>query len=349
VLARRLRLRIDVRKHPVTAVASSIVGGCQFGRAARSLRRIGANRSRRDRPEDSAIVAKTAEFQNRPILGALWMLGTILSFALMQTSGRELSGEHDAAGVMLYRSLVGVVLMTPVALAFGGMQNLITKRPFAHLTRNVVHFIGQYGWFYGVAHLALANVTALNLMMPIFGVILAIACLGERLTWARSAVILSGFVGVLIVVRPGAIPFEAATGVTLVASFCYAASIVMVKAMTATEPTLRIVFYMMAMQCGMALALTGGEIQAPQPAEIPWVIFVGASGLLAHFCMTRAVSVADANVIMPISFLSLPLMAAIGYAFYGERLDPFTIGGGGLIIGATYFNVVWSQRRAAER
>lgn len=293
--------------------------------------------------------AASATPKNRPVLGALWMLGTVLSFALMQTSGRELSDQHDAAAIMLYRSLVGVLLMLPIALAFGGLKNVTTGRPVAHLLRNVVHFIGQYGWFYGVAHLALAKVTALNLMMPIFGVLLAIACLGERLTRARLAVILSGFVGVLIVVRPGAIPLEVATGVALIASFCYAASIVMVKAMTATEPTLRIVFYMMAMQCGMALALTGGQIVTPSRAEIPWVVFVGASGLLAHYCMTRAVSVADANVIMPITFLSLPIMAAIGYVFYDETLDPFTIAGGGLIIGATYFNVVWSQRRSAER
>lgn len=294
------------------------------------------------------IAKDVAKAPNQPVLGALWMLGTVLSFALMQTSGRELSDAHDAAAVMLYRSLVGVLLMAPIALAFGGLKNVVTKRPLAHLMRNVVHFIGQYGWFYGIAHLALASVTALNLMMPIFGVLLAVACLGERLTRARLIVILCGFAGVLIVVRPGVIPLEIATGVVLLASFCYAASIVMVKALTSTEPTLRIVFYMMFMQCGMALALAGGQVAIPTLTEVPWVLFVGMSGLMAHYCMTRAVSIADANVIMPITFLSLPLMATIGYVFYDESIDLYTIGGGGLIIGATYFNVAWSQRRSVK-
>ncbi len=279
------------------------------------------------------------------MLGALWMLATVLSFAAMQVSGRELSSEHDAVGVMLYRSLVGAILMLPIALAFGGKKNLITRRPFGHLARNIVHFMGQYGWFYGVAHLALADVTALNLMMPIFGVVLAILVLRERLTVARAAVIMFGFAGVLIVVRPGVIPFEIATGITLAASFCYALSIIMVKALTSTEPTLRIVFYMMAMQFGLALVLARGAIVIPALPEIPWIFIVGASGLTAHYCMTRAVSVADASVIMPISFLSLPIMAAIGFVFYGEELDAYTLLGGGLIIGATYLNIIWSNRK----
>jgi drug/metabolite transporter (DMT)-like permease len=120
----------------------------------------------------------------------------------------------------------------------------------------------------------------------------------------------------------------------------------MVKALTATEPPLRIVFYMMAMQCGFALVLTGGQIAIPTLTEVPWIVIVGISGLTAHYCMARSVAIADASVVMPISFLSLPAMAVIGFAFYGESVDPYTLGGGGLILGATYLNIVWARRRA---
>ncbi len=274
------------------------------------------------------------------------MLGAVVSFASMQVSGRELSGEYDAIDIMLYRGLVGAVLMLPIALAFGGVKNVTTARPFGHLLRNAVHFLGQFAWFYGIAHLALADVTALSSMMPIFGVVLAVFFLGERLTLSRIIVILCGFAGVLIVVRPGVVPLEIATGVTILGALCYAISILMVKALTATEPPIRIVFYMMAMQCGFALALTSSQIAVPTLAEVPWVIVVGISGLTAHYCMARSVAIADASVVMPISFLSLPTMAATGYAFYGEGPDPYTLGGGGLILGATYLNIVWSRRPA---
>lgn len=282
---------------------------------------------------------------NKPILGSLWMLGAIASFASMQIAGRELSSEHDAIDIMLYRSIIGVALMLPIALAFGGVANILTKRPLGHLARNAVHFLGQYGWFFGVAHLTMADVTALNSMMPIFGVILAVMFFGERPTVARITVILFGFLGVLIVVRPGVVPIELATGITILGAFCYAASVVMVKALTSTEPALRIVFFMMAMQCVFSLVLTGGDVAMPDAIEMPWIIVVGISGLTAHYCMARSVAVADASVVMPISFLSLPLMAAVGLVYYDEGLDPYTLGGGGLILAATYLNIIWSRRR----
>ena len=285
--------------------------------------------------------------ENRPILGAIWMLGAIASFASMQISGRELSSDHDALDIMLYRTIVGVVLMLPIALAFGGVANITTKRPLGHLIRNAVHFVGQYGWFFGVAHLTMADVTALNSVMPIFGVVLAVMFFGERPTPARLTVILCGFVGVLIVVRPGMVPIELATGITILGALCYAVSVVMVKALTSTEPALRIVFYMMAMQFVFALALVGGDATMPDPSEFPWIIVVGISGLTAHYCMARSVAIADASVVMPISFLSLPFMAVVGLIFYDEGLDPFTLGGGGLILAATYLNIIWSRRRGA--
>ena len=142
------------------------------------------------------------------------------------------------------------------------------------------------------------------------------------------------------------VPIEVATGITLMGALCYAASVVMVKALTTTEPPLRIVFYMMAMQCVFALVLTGGDIPVPVVAEIPWIVVVGISGLTAHYCMAKSVVFADASVVMPINFLALPVMAAMGYAFYGENLDPYTLGGGSLVLGATYLNIVWARRRA---
>ena len=273
------------------------------------------------------------------------MLGAVASFAGMQIAGRELSADYDTAETLFYRSLVGLALITPIALAFGGVKNITTKKPLSHLFRNIVHFGGQFGWFYAVAYMAMADVTALTSTTPVFGVLLAVAFLGEKLTWPRALVIVSGFVGALIVVRPGMIPIEIATAAALGGAFCYAASIVMVKALTSTEPPLRIVFIMMAMQSVMAFALAGGVIDWPPMAQWPWVILVGACGLTAHYCMARSVSEADASVVMPINFLQLPSMALAGLLIYSEALDPFTLLGGAFILAATYLNIRWSSRR----
>lgn len=261
----------------------------------------------------------------------------------MQVAGRELSGDHDVITIMLYRSLVGLLLILPIALAFGGTNNILTSRPLSHLLRNSIHFLGQMSWFFGIAHLSLADVSALNAMVPIFGVMLAVAFMGERLSSTRLFIILCGLAGVLVVVRPGFIPLEVATYVSLAGAFFYAVSIVMMKALTRSEPPLRIMVYMMAIQFGIALILARGQIDIPNLIDVPWIVVVGASGLTAHYCLARAVSIADASVIMPISYLQLPAMAIVGLMFYAEQLDLYTLGGGCLIIAATYLNVIWSR------
>ena len=273
------------------------------------------------------------------------MLGAVASFAGMQIAGRELSADYDTATTLVYRSLVGLALITPIALTFGGVKNITTKRPVGHTIRNVIHFGGQFGWFYAVAHLAMADVTALTSTTPVFGVILAVLFLGERLTLPRALVIGGGFLGALVVIRPGVIPIEVATAAALGGAFCYAASIVMVKALTSTEPPLRIVFFMMLLQAVMAYALTGGAVDWPLQQHWPWVILVGICGLTAHYCMARSVAEADASVVMPINFLQLPAMAVAGLALYSEALDPYTLLGGALILAATYLNVTWSTKR----
>ncbi len=274
------------------------------------------------------------------------MLATVASFAFMQVAGRKLQGafEYDAYEVLFFRSAIGVVLILPTALIAGGLTNVTTRRPFAHLTRNVIHFCGQFGWFYGIAHLAMADVTALTSTTPVLGVTLAVAFLGERLTWPRAMVIGCGFLGVIMVLRPGVIPIELAAGVTLFGAFCYAVSITMVKAMTATEPPLRVVFFMMAIQSFIALALMGGQIETPVWAACPWLLLVGVCGLSAHYCMTKSLTMADASVVMPINFLQLPVMAIAGLLIYSEGLDPFTLAGGALILAASYLNILWSRR-----
>ena len=140
----------------------------------------------------------------------------------MQIAGRELSGEHDVNAIMLYRSLVGLITILPIALMFGGVNNIVTGRPVLHLTRNAIHFLGQMSWFYGIAHLAMADVSALNAMVPIFGIVLAIIFMGERLSGPRVIAIAFGFVGVLTVIRPGVVPLEIATYITLFGSLFYA-------------------------------------------------------------------------------------------------------------------------------
>ncbi len=280
------------------------------------------------------------------VKGALWMLVTVASFLGMAISGRELSEDMSTAAVLFWRSLVGLVIMVPIAVAGMGLAGIITRRPFQHLTRNAVHFAGQFGWFYGIAYLPLAQVTALSSSLPVMGAILAVIFLKERVGFWRATMIGVAFVGVLMVLRPGWIPIETASVVVLLGTACYAASSIMVKAMTRTEAPRVVVLYMMLMQTPMALVFALPDWQWPALVDAPFIVMVGATGLLAHFAMAKALSLADASLVLPVNYLQLPIMAVAGYALYAEAPDPWTLAGGALILAANWINI---RREAKAR
>jgi drug/metabolite transporter (DMT)-like permease len=274
--------------------------------------------------------------ESSSVTGGLWMLGAITSFTLLTLSGRELSGDLNAFQIMLYRSIVSLLIVVAI-LALGGrgdsgFAQLRTSIPGFHLGRNVVHYVGQYSWFYALPLLPLVQITAIDFSTPIWTVLLAALILGERLTGRRIVAVVLGFCGVLVILRPGVASFEPAGLIVLGAAFCYATTFVITKRMTATEKPLAILFYMFVVQLliGLAPALPG--LVVPELERWPWVIAVGVSGLAAHYCVARAFMAADASVVIPIDFLRLPAIGLAAWLLYGESGDIWHVGGAGLIL-----------------
>ena len=280
--------------------------------------------------------------QSSPLVGGLWMLGAICSFTSLALAGRELSGELNAFQIMLYRSAISLLVIVGF-LARGGLGDtgfgqLRTSIPAFHLGRNVVHYVGQYSWFYALPLIPLAQITALEFSAPIWTVLLAALVLGERLTVRRALAVLLGFGGILVILRPGVMPVESAALIVLAAAFCYAVVFVVTKHMTATETPLAILFYMFLIQfvIGLGPALPGFIV--PTAEDWPWVIAVGIAGLTAHYCLTRAFMAAETGVVIPVDFLRLPLIGVIGWLLYGEGVEVWLVVGAGLIVTGIWIN-----------
>lgn len=276
------------------------------------------------------------------VRGCLWMLFSIASFVGMTISGRELSTEMSTVEVLFFRSLVGALVMLPLVI---GDSGLATARKGYHFTRNIVHFSGQVGWFYGVAMLPLADLTALSGTVPIFGAVIALIVLKERVGLRRAAVIALGFSGVLVMLRPGFAEVGLPAFAVLFGSAMYAAASIMVKIMTRTDNARIVVFYMQIMQLPMALLPALFFWTTPGWADLPAIVGVGVCGLGAHYFMARALTIADASVVMPMSFLQLPVMAALGYLLYAEIPDAWMLVGGGMVLAGTW----WNMRAEAAR
>jgi len=279
--------------------------------------------------------------------GALWMGGALLSFSLMAVAVRELLRTMGSFEILFLRSLVSFVLVLAAMPRFG-LGALRTRRFGLHVVRNVLHFGGQYAWVYAIAMLPLATVFAIEFTMPVWAALLAMLILGERLNQGRIVMLVLGLAGILIILRPGFGIVQPAALVMLAGSFAYASVMIATKRLSENDSAFAILFYMSAIQLPLAFVPALPGWVAPALTDLPWVVAVGAAGLSAHYCMTRAVRIADAMVVVPIDFLRLPLIAVVGMIFYGEPLEIPIMLGAAVIFAGTYYSIRRESRKPAR-
>jgi drug/metabolite transporter (DMT)-like permease len=272
----------------------------------------------------------------------LWMIGTLLSFSLMAVSVRELGGVLTLSEIIMVRSIGGLICLAPILLMHPRLfRELAIRKPFVHLVRNGTHFGATMGWSFAVMTLPLATVFAIEFMMPVWAGVLAVFFLGERATVSRIGSVVLGFLGVVVIMRPGLEAFQPAALAVLAASFGYAVSNIATKKLVPVQHTIAILFWMNIMQAAMALFGTDPTFPL-RLTSWHWLaaIGVGFSGAAAHYCLTNALRVADAIVVIPLDFLRIPLIAFVGWMFYREQLDLLVFAGAGIIIAG----IVWNLR-----
>jgi drug/metabolite transporter (DMT)-like permease len=281
------------------------------------------------------------------VRAALWMIGSIASFSAMAVAGRELFGRYDTFEIMMYRSAFGVVVVLSLAAATGAWRQINTRNLGLQLLRNMAHFTGQNLWFLAVTLIPLAQVFAMEFTSPLWVVVLSIFLLGERLTATRAIAALMGFIGILIVARPDIGNLNLGIIAAASCAVFFALTNVLTKRLTRTQGITTILFYLTTTQLVFGLLTAGydGDIALPDAASLPFLALVGVCGLLAHYCLTNALSLAPATVVVPIDFVRLPVIAIIGMLLYAEALDIWVFVGAGVIFAGNYLNLWFETRK----
>ena len=286
-----------------------------------------------------------------PFKAIAWMIGALVSFAMMAVSVRELTGEMHAFQMLFIRSTIGVLILLPIITRNGrgmegrGWQQIRRQLLPGHLLRNVIHFTGQVLWIFGIALLPLATVSAIEFTSPLWGGLLAVLFLGERLNRGRLAAFALGFLGILVIVRPGFIDVSEGIVIMLVCAFFFGATGAVTKWLTRRETALAIIFYMVLMQAGFGAVASLFVWQPVSVAQAPWLALMAVTGLSAHFCLTSALAEADATFIMPLEFLRLPLVALVGYLLYTEPFELEILLGALIIFSGNYISLRYETRR----
>ena len=245
---------------------------------------------------------------SQPLKAASWMIGAMVSFSLMAISGRELAPALNTFEIMFFRSLIGLVIVLIIGCFARTLRQIKTDRLGLHMLRNMAHFTGQNLWFLAVAFIPFSQLFALEFSTPIWVALLAPLFLGEALTRLRLLSVGIGFSGVLIVARPDLNDLNPAILAAMACAICFACSLMATKKLTIDQSITCILFWLTLMQLGMgvaAVALTG-SVSMPQGIDYIWVLTVGIGGLTAHFCITKALALAPAIVVIPLDFLRLP-------------------------------------------
>jgi drug/metabolite transporter (DMT)-like permease len=267
------------------------------------------------------------------------MGGWLLLMLVVAVAGRETLRDLNVFQVMEVRSVVGLLMLWPIVHLNGGLSAMKTTRPLAHVARNLVHYAAQLGWFFALTLISLSQLVSIEFTMPIWIAIMAAFFLGERMTvWKITAIVL-GLVGVLVIVRPAVATINPGQMIALFAAFGFGVSIILMKSLTRTESTLRIIFWMIVVQAAAGLLPALYVWQWPTAYVWIWLVVIAFCGTFSHFCMARAMLYADATVVVPMDFLRVPLSATIGWLLYAERIDIYTALGAALILTGNMLNL----------
>ncbi|MDF1608746.1 DMT family transporter [Hoeflea sp. YIM 152468] len=282
----------------------------------------------------------------QPVLAALWMAGSIVSFSAMAVAGRYVSSVHTTFEIMASRSFFGLVIVLALGLASRRLGEIRSERLKQHFFRNLFHFSGQNLWFFALASIPLAQVFALEFTTPIWVIVLSFAFLGERLTGARMLAAGLGFAGILIVARPDFSTLEPGLMTAAASAIFFAATIIMTKALTRQESIVSILFWLTGLQLcfGVIAVSLQATVAWPTAQTLPWLLIISVCGLMAHYCLTTALSLAPASFVMPIDFTRLPLIVLVGMWLFAEPADTLILLGGSVIIVANWINLRGENR-----
>jgi drug/metabolite transporter (DMT)-like permease len=242
----------------------------------------------------------------------------------------------DSLQMVFFRGLFGTLFLLPIVWRAGGWEVLRTKRMNFHLARGLTGSLSLMTIFYALTHMPLADVTGISFSRSLWVIVLAVLFLSEKIRWRRSLATLVGFLGVLVMVRPGPEANPAAFAAVLNALFV-AMSVVLIKRMTVTEKPLTILFWGTLIPTFVTLPPALVVWKNPTMFDLTLMAIIGAGLSVGHSCLIHGLRVGEATAVMPFDYTRLILSGIAGYIFFFEVPDPYTIVGAIMIVGSTFY------------
>ena len=271
-----------------------------------------------------------------PVAGVLWMLVSAFCFAMMTIFIRPASEFMHPLQVLFFRNCIGLAVLLPWLVKTGPMA-LKTTKLHLHGARAALIYVSMATWFYVVPKVVLVDAVSISFTAPFFATAMAAFFLGEIVRWRRWTAIAAGFVGALLILKPGFAEVNPLLLLVFLNSLTWSGAVILIKVLSRTDSAPAIVAYMFLILTPVSFPAAYANWQDPPWEAVPFVLAVGLAGAGGHYCATRAVALASTSLVMPIEYLRLPLLGLIGFFFYSEVPDALTLAGAAVIVAASLY------------
>ena len=276
--------------------------------------------------------------------GILWMLLTMLAFATMDTFAKYLTQSFSVPQVVWARYVFTAILVVPMVGRRFPVA-LITRQPALQVARAVMALLTTGLFFTGLRLIPLADATALVVISPIMVIALSLPLLGERVEMRQWAGVAAGFVGAMIIVRPGAGVLQWAALFPLAAAVLFSLHQITARVLSRTDAAVTTLAY----TAGLGVLITSAAVPffwvTPEPLEWLCMAAVGLFGCIGQFSLIKAFEAAPVAVVAPLAYSSLIWAALFGLAVFGDVPDTWTVSGALVIVASG----LYVQRRKGER
>jgi drug/metabolite transporter (DMT)-like permease len=273
-----------------------------------------------------------------PNIHRAMILAVVSTLCAATTNGiiRTLSGEMHPFEIVFFRSLIGLLIFVPV-IGRIGFARLKPRRLGLQLVRGGIHGVSILLFYLALSLSPLAKVSALSFSAPLFATLLALLILGEVIRARRITALVVGFLGTLLIVRPGWGALDIGATAVLVSSAMGGIVSIIIKVLSRTDSSLTTTLFGLLVTTPVALIAAIPVWTTPSLGQLLPLIGIGTISVLSNLCRTQSLKEADITVVAPFEFLALPWVALIGYAYFSEVPDIWTWIGGAIIFVATTY------------
>lgn len=271
-----------------------------------------------------------------PLRAALLMLGSTLAFGLMAIAIRYATRYVPTQEVAFFRNAFGLLALLPMLIRPGSAP-LKTQQLPRYFLRSAIGLVSMLCAFWAIGHLPISQAISLSYSTPLFVTIAAVLWLGETVRMRRWAAVIIGFIGVLIIVRPGSTSFTPGTLVAVGAAVLSSLVAIQIKQLTRIDSADTVVFYTYVFWVPLSLVPALFVWVWPTGLAWVWLVATGVLGTLGQLLWTRALRLGEVSALTPISFMQLPLVSLLGWLLFNEALDRWTVIGAGIILGANAY------------